>query len=164
MLMYDFPITFDAQDLMGDQLPSPVELENLELTVHTLTSVNCTALLDGLLCTLRPKVLSLELNYISTKSVQRLLKRLILRNSDDCPEGLECWRDSLNIKFIGLKGLQFDVPLDPSALEQLKLFGEKHGNGIDSSVLKSLENFVDAFVMQAAMIVNVKYLYIKLSW
>lgn len=55
---------FNAEEYMGIQFP-PLELNSMKLVTHTWTSANYVALLDGLFWSLRPEILSLELNYYS---------------------------------------------------------------------------------------------------
>lgn len=69
MVCQDMEIPFNAKDFVGVQF-LPFTLNNMLLVTHFVTLGNYAVLLDGLLWSLRPQILSLELNYNSFEFVK----------------------------------------------------------------------------------------------
>ncbi|KNA03583.1 hypothetical protein SOVF_207720, partial [Spinacia oleracea] len=117
-------ISFNSEDYKEIQL-LPFELNNMKLVTHTLTSVNYAALLDGLFWNLRPRILSLELNYYSPEFLKGILKSLVAEEEPDCycSRNFECWRHLLkDIKLINVGSLKSGTVLDILTLNNLTTF------------------------------------------
>ncbi|XP_021755129.1 F-box/FBD/LRR-repeat protein At5g56420-like [Chenopodium quinoa] len=149
----DKAISFNVEDYVGIQF-SPLELNIMKLVTHTLTSVNYAALLDALFWNLRPRILSLELNYYSPEFLKGILKGLLAKEEPSCycSQNLECWRHSLkDIKLITVKGLKSNIVFN-------------------AITLNKLINFLDDWVIEAQKTVKsceylkVETLSFQLSW
>ncbi|XP_021755133.1 putative F-box/LRR-repeat protein At1g56400 isoform X3 [Chenopodium quinoa] len=124
-------ISFNAEDYIGIQFP-PFELDNMKLFMNVFTSINYAALLDGLFWNLRPRILSLQLLFLSPDVLKGLLKCLVAEEPNCyCSQNLICWRHSLKgIKLINVKGLESNTVLN-------------------AITLKNLTNYLDDWVIEA---------------
>ncbi|KAL2925228.1 hypothetical protein RDABS01_028783, partial [Bienertia sinuspersici] len=126
-------IPFSAKDFMGIQI-SLFKLNNMTLVTHALTLGNYAGLLDGLFCSVRPQILSLELNYYSPEFLKRLLKSLVVdKPKCCCSEEFQCWRHTLKVvKLINnVKGFQ------------------STNSVLNAMTLKNLTEFLDEWAIEA---------------
>ncbi|XP_010693135.2 uncharacterized protein LOC104906115 isoform X1 [Beta vulgaris subsp. vulgaris] len=116
---------FNAEEYNGIQFP-PLELNSMKLVTHTWTSANYVALSDGLFWSLRPEILSLELNYYSPEFLKGMLKSLVVEEEPNrcCSQkNIKCWRHSLkDVKLINVKGFESNTLLDSKTLSNLTNF------------------------------------------
>ncbi|KAL2895518.1 hypothetical protein RDABS01_011427 [Bienertia sinuspersici] len=126
-------MTGSCQGFMGIQI-SPFKLNNMTLVTHALTLGNYAGLLDGLFCSVRPQILSLELNYYSPEFLKRLLKSLVVdKPKCCCSEEFQCWRHTLkDVKLINnVKGFQSTTSV------------------LNAMTLKNLTEFLDEWAIEA---------------
>uniref|UniRef100_A0A803LAU7 Uncharacterized protein n=1 Tax=Chenopodium quinoa TaxID=63459 RepID=A0A803LAU7_CHEQI len=119
-------ISFNGEDYMGIQF-APIELNNMKLVAYSLKSINFAALLDSLFWNLRPRILSIQLEFYSSKKfIKGLLKSLVTVEERKCccSQNLECWRHSLkDIKLINnVKGLKSNTVFNAMTLNNFTNF------------------------------------------